>query len=129
MEIRLAAPEERPAVRGVVDAGLLELDSERLSTAIEHDEVLVAVSETGTVVGALVLEEAEILAVAVRKGRQGQEIGTKLVEEAATHHNTLSAEFHERVRPFWESLGFEITTAGQANRYRGELSTFKRVEK
>lgn len=128
MEIRPAAPEERPAVRGVVDAGLLELDAERLSTAIEHDEVLVAVSETGSVVGALVLADAEILAVAVRKGRQGQSIGTKLVEDAATRHETLSAEFHERVRPFWESLGFEITATGQANRYRGALSTFERAE-
>lgn len=123
MYVRPAAADERPAVRGVIDAGLLELDSERLSTALEGDEVLVAVGETGTVLGALVLEGSEIRAVAVRKGRQGQGIGTTLVEEAATRRDTLYADFHERVRPFWESLGFEITTGDGESRYSGRLST------
>lgn len=124
MKIRTATPDETPAVRNVVDGAVLELEAQALDDAIENDDVFVAVREsdgTGSalVLGALVLAEGEILAVAVRNRRRDQGIGTALVESAAEHHNRLHAEFHERVRPFWESLDFSVEPASEADRFCG----------
>lgn len=124
MDVRAATVDDTPLVRNVLDAGLLELDSSTLEEAIEREAVLLAVSEREeTVLGVLVLDGDEILAIAVRKRRQGQGIGTVLVEAAVARRGSLSAEFHERVRPFWESLGFSIEERDEENRYRGELPT------
>lgn len=123
MDVRTATVDERAAVRTVLDAGLLELDSSTLAGAIEREETFVAVSESNeTVLGALVLELPEVVAIAVRKRRQGQGIGTELVTTAAARHGPLRAEFHERVRPFWESLGCTIEPTAQPDRYEGRLS-------
>jgi hypothetical protein len=35
----------------------------------------------------------------------------------------LVAEFDGRVRPFWESVGFDIQPADEPDRYRGVLRT------
>ena len=54
------------------------------------------------------LDGEEIVAVAVRPGRRGQGVGTALVEAAADRRERLTAGFDPGVRPFYESLGFEI---------------------
>lgn len=113
MHVRPATREELPAVRGVVDAALLQIDDDLLTGAVESDDVLVAVSESGTVLGVLVLDGAEIVAVAVRRRRRDQGIGTALVTAAARERPVLVAEFDARVAPFWRSLGFDIDSLGE----------------
>ena len=102
MEVRRAA-NETAAVRGILDAAMLRVED----AAIEEGTTLVAAVE-GRLLGALVLDGEEIVAVAVRPGRRGQGVGTALVEAAAARRERLTAGFDPGVRPFYESLGFEI---------------------
>ncbi|WP_302082775.1 GNAT family N-acetyltransferase [Salinibaculum rarum] len=122
VRVRAATVSELPDVLNVVDGAVLAVDTGRLRSAIDRGDVLVAVAgtaETDRILGALVLDGEEITAVAVRKRRQGQGIGTMLVEAAADRRERLVAEFDSRVRPFWESLGFDITQAVEIDRFRG----------
>jgi GNAT superfamily N-acetyltransferase len=59
-------------------------------------------------------------AVAVRRARRGQGIGAALVRTAAERHARLTAAFDSDVRPFYESLGFEISER-KDGRLRGTL--------
>ena len=102
MEVRRAA-EETAAVRGILDAAMLRVED----AALEEGTTLVAAVE-GRLLGALVLDGEEIVAVAVRPGRRGQGVGTALVEAAADRRERLTAGFDPGVRPFYESLGFKI---------------------
>jgi GNAT superfamily N-acetyltransferase len=102
MEVRHAA-DETAAVRGILDAAMLRIED----AAPEEGTTLVAAVE-GRILGALVLDGEEIVAVAVRPGRRGQGIGTALVEAAAARRERLTAGFDSGIRPFYESLGFEI---------------------
>jgi len=79
----------------------------------------VASDDSGRVLGALVLDGEEITAVAVRRRRRGQGIGTQLVEAASDRRERLVAEFDPRVREFWSSLGFESEPLPDSDRYRG----------
>lgn len=128
MQVRTARPDDAVAVRNVLDGALLALQSRTVEEATRAGDVLVAVREGDVVLGAVVLDGPEILAVAVRRRRRGQGIGTALVREAASRRGALQAEFHGRVRPFWESLGFEIEPAPGEDRFRGRLSTRKAGE-
>lgn len=127
MHVRTATPAESAAVRNLLDGALLELDSRTVEEATRSDDVFVAVRQSddggAVVLGAAVLDESEILAIAVRRRRRGQGIGTALVEEVARRHDVIHAEFHERVRPFWESLGVDIEPVEAEDRYRGRLTT------
>lgn len=102
--------EERIAARSICDAAMLTLP--------EHPTWLVA-AKGDRVLGALALVEEEIVAIAVRPGRRGQGIGTALVEAAAERRSRLVAEFDGHVRPFYETLEFEIDPATDTDRYRG----------
>lgn len=133
MELRRAVPGEWSSVMTVLDGGLLETDAGRVRDAIDDEDVLVAV-ENGRVLGALVMSRSDgsmssvhprdvgatcIEAVAVRRGRRGQGIGTALVEEAADRRGRLVAGFDGRVLSFWTSLGFDIESAVDPDRYVG----------
>jgi GNAT superfamily N-acetyltransferase len=111
-----AGPADLAAVGNVLDGGLLRVTD--LPAAVDRGDVLTAVSATDTVLGALVLAGTEITAVAVRRRRRGQGIGTALVGAAAREREGLVAEFDERVRPFWRSVGFDTEPIGNG-RYRG----------
>ena len=102
MEVRRAA-DETAVVRGILDAAMLRVED----AALEEGTTLVAAVE-GRLLGALVLDGEEIVAIAVRPGRRGQGVGTALVEAAADRRERLTAGFDPGVRPFYESLGFEI---------------------
>ena len=134
MHIRTATPQEIPAVCNVLDGGLLAVSHPVLERSVEDDAVYVAVtekqSEPGeeTVIGALVLDGREIVAVAVRPRRRGQGIGTALVETALTRRGVACAEFDERVRPFWDALGFSIEPMEDEDRYRGKAQDISRSE-
>lgn len=128
MQIRPACPAERPAVANVVDGAALAVADDRLEAALATDAVLVAIengsggSEDPRLLGALVLDGEEIVAVAVRRRRRGQGIGTALVEAAADRRPRLVAAFDPGIRPFWASLDFEIERAGDG-RLRGVRSS------
>lgn len=134
--------DDRLDVRRVVDAGLLSVDAldDRL------DETLVAVpDDRQTVLGAIVLDSdisadsapldcasvsapisdhAHIVAIAVRRSRRGQGIGTALVRAAAERHPVMTAAFDQDLRPFYRSLAFDIfPTDREDNRLFGVLDT------
>ncbi len=119
MVVREAVPDERAAVLNVLDGAMLSTDS--VDERIAAGDVLVALSENGErVLGALVLDGDHIEAVAVRRRRRGQGIGTALVEAATDRRARLTAEFDADVRPFYEKLGFAIESGDNPGRLYGE---------
>ncbi|QLH84865.1 GNAT family N-acetyltransferase [Halosimplex pelagicum] len=133
MTVRPATVDDVTGILGVLDAAALETDADRVRARVECGDAFVAVrdetgvgSDGGTVLGALVLVDredpgsAEIDAVAVRRRRRGQGIGRGLVAAAADRYDRVVAEFDPKVRPFYESLAFEIEPIdGERDRYRG----------
>jgi len=126
VRVREASVPELPDVSNVLDGGGLETDAGRLRGALDAGDVLVAVAGADgggdgreRVLGALVLEGEEVVAVAVRRRRRDRGIGTALVEAAARRRDRLVAAFDARVRPFWEALGFRTEPADRPDRYRG----------
>ena len=119
---RLATVEDLPDVMNVLDGAVLSVDASDVRERIDDDSVLVAVSTDGTVLGALVLASDHITAVAVRRRRRGQGIGTALLEAAADRRGRLTATFDADLRPFYEGVGFDIEPATATGRLRGNLS-------
>lgn len=111
MQVREARPDERGAALNVLDAAMLESDR------TDEGVLLVAVGDA-SVVGALVLVGDHIDAVAVRRRRRGQGVGSALVAAAGERRERLVAEFDAGVRPFYESLGFAVQPVGEG-RLRG----------
>ena len=128
----------------VLDGAMLEIDADTVQRCIDAGTVLVAVDDD-RVVGALVATErtdetdgeaddeaddatntsgAHVEAVAVRRRRRAQGIGTRLVVAAAERWPPLTAEFDADVKPFYEELGFDCEEAddGEDERFRGVLS-------
>ena len=150
MRVREAGTDELPAVATILDAAMLETDD--LETRVRAGDVLVAVAgrtetgqkdtedaETARILGAVVVEPAamapqwardhgtagHVAAVAVRRRRRDQGIGTSLVEAAAESIGTegpLTTGSDAELRPFYERLGFEIATT-ETGRLRGILRT------
>lgn len=145
--IRPAIPTEDLEVRRILDAAMLEFEG--LTARLEAGDVLVAAesvdgsrrtgdSSEGTdatkstglgadrerLLGALVLEPrasgAVVDAVAVRRQRRARGIGTRLVTRALEREGRLRARFDDRVRPFYDSLGFEVRAVDDG-RYEGVL--------
>jgi GNAT superfamily N-acetyltransferase len=120
--IREASPRDHLGVMQVIDGANLELSAETVERRIEADRVLVA-DDDNRIVGALVTvardDGAHVEAVAVRRRRRGQGIGSGLVEAAAEHWTPLTAEFDPDVRPFYDDLGFDVEERGE--RRWGEL--------
>ncbi|MHC3379212.1 GNAT family N-acetyltransferase [Haloarcula sp. H-GB5] len=125
MYVRTANPDEVPAVMNVLDGAVLSIAVETVRTGAEDGNTLVAMSgdneADGRVLGALVLDGTHIEAVAVRRRRRGQGIGTALVEAALDRRDQLTAEFDADVQPFYERLGFDTEPLDDPGRYRGEL--------
>ncbi|WP_435334534.1 GNAT family N-acetyltransferase [Haloarchaeobius sp. TZWWS8] len=123
MRVRRAREDDREAVEAVLDAAMLQTD--HVEGAVSGGDAFVAVEE-GRVLGAAVLVQDEramhVDAIAVRPNRRGQGIGSALVEVAAAEtDDRLTAAFDETVRPFYESLGFEVREKNE--RLWGELMT------
>lgn len=111
MQVREARPDERDAALNVLDAAMLETDR------VDEGTLLVAVDRE-RVVGALLLVGDRIDAVAVRRRRRGQGVGSALVEGAGARRERLVARFDPGVSQFYASLGFEIR-AGEGDRLEG----------
>jgi GNAT superfamily N-acetyltransferase len=114
MKIRTAAEDERGDARTIFDAAMLEVDQD----ALDSGTVLIAVEEQ-RLLGALLLDGARVDAVAVRPGRRGQGIGAALIETAADRRGTLTATFDRRVKPFYESLEFDVEPLDADGRFSG----------
>jgi GNAT superfamily N-acetyltransferase len=128
MRVRIATGDELVDVMRLVDGALLSADAPDVETAIEERAVLVALLD-GRIVGALVLDvptrrataprpeerapdTRHVEAVAVHRRHRSKGVGTALVEAAAERSDYLTATFREDVRPFYESLGFDVEDAG-----------------
>jgi GNAT superfamily N-acetyltransferase len=124
VSVREATAEDRLDVRRVLDAAMLSVRDD-LGERIEAGDVLVASDdERESIPGALVLvprnSGAHVDAVAVRRARRAQGVGSALVRTAAERRAPLTAEFDSEVRPFYESLGFEVSPVeGEEERFRG----------
>jgi GNAT superfamily N-acetyltransferase len=123
----------------VLEAAMLEVDAGRVRTLASggadggavNGAVLVATggghtsrsTDGGVILGALVLDERRIEALAVRPRRRGQGIGSALVRAAGDRADgPVVAAFDAHLREFYERLGFTIEPVGEA-RYRGRLDT------
>ncbi|KAB1192700.1 GNAT family N-acetyltransferase [Haloferax sp. MBLA0076] len=125
--VREGGPDELVAVMRVLDAGLLEVAASEVRERLETGDCLVA-DASGRVVGALVLDDDYIDAVAVSPSRRGNGVGTALVEAAVARQGRLVADFDARVRPFYESLGFSIEPTSEAqadDRFRGVRADYR----
>lgn len=115
--VRTATPEELPSIMTVIDGAFLAIDADTVRKRITERAVLVAV-DASRILGVLVLDDNHIEAIAVRRRRRGQGIGTALIEAASEREARLTAEFSPDVSPFYESLGFEIERTSDT-RWRG----------
>ena len=122
VDVRPATEDDLPAVMNVLDAAVLEVDAsavrDRIAGSHGGGGVLVAVAGE-RVLGACVVDASDgagghVVAIAIRPGRRGQGIGSALVEAAVELWGPLAADFDEDVRPFYESLGFEVEQVGEA---------------
>jgi sulfur carrier protein ThiS/GNAT superfamily N-acetyltransferase len=121
VRVRAATPDDHLDVMRVVDGAVLAADADAVRERIAAGAVLVATVE-GRVVGALVREGDRVTAVATRRRWRDRGVGTALVSTAADGRDRLVAEFDPGVRPFYESLGFDVEgTAGEGDRLRGRL--------
>ena len=119
MTVRTADPAEHAEILSILDAAALQTDSEAVREAIERGDVFVATAdEQETILGALVLSNSEIAAVAVRPSRRGQGIGRRLVARAKHDCERLVAVHEESVAHFWRAVGFEPAGGTENGRYR-----------
>ena len=107
VRVRPAAADDHLDVMRVVDGAALEADAATVRERIEGGAALVATVE-GRVVGALVRDGNRVTAVATRRRWRDRGVGTALVSAAAAGRKRLVAEFDPGVRPFYESLGFDV---------------------
>lgn len=129
--VQRATSDDALAVRRLVDGALLEVGD--VESRIDDGDVLVATEprsvgtgETRRVLGAVVLETpvrgetkgAHVAAIAVHRRHRGRGIGTDLLEAALEQAGVLTANFDADVRPFYESLGFDVESIAKG-RYRG----------
>ncbi|WP_370683869.1 GNAT family N-acetyltransferase [Halobacterium hubeiense] len=120
--VRRASARDHLGVMRVLDGANLELSGDTAQRRIDAGTVVVA-DDDNRIVGALVANQrktgAHVEAIAVRRRRRADGIGTALVEHAADEWTPLTADFDPDVKPFYESLGFDCEKRGE--RYRGVL--------
>lgn len=117
MDVREATGEDLADVMNVLDAALLAVDAATVRERIPG-EVLVAEAD-GRILGTLVLDGSHVDAVAVRRSRRDRGIGTALLAAARERRGTLTADFRPEVRPFYDSLGFDVEATDRDDRLRG----------
>lgn len=123
-DVRLGTAEDLQSVLNVLDGAALETDYDRIRDRLAAGDVFVAVptQEPERILGACVLEGGRITAIAVRRRRRDQGIGTALVGQAASERERLVATFDADVIPFYERLGFDVRQL-EKGRYAGVMET------
>lgn len=122
MNVELAQSADLAAVMNVFDGADLQVSATEVADHIDREEVLVARSDQGTVIGALVGRPRErdvrIEPIAVRPGRRGQGTGTALLRAAGNWWGRLTATFDADLTPFYRQAGFEIEGGERRVGYR-----------
>lgn len=111
--VRVADTEERLAVARLLDGANLDTDPEAVADRLARGHVLVVDDPPA---GALLAEPrgrdadagAHNGAVAVRRARRDQGLGSALVRAAADRWGRLTADCDRGVEAFYESVGFAI---------------------
>ena len=118
--VESATPDDRLDILRVLDAAMLETDTETVDAAVDAGDALVArFDRTDAVVGALVSVRREtdwlhVDAVAVRRSRRGRGVGSALVAGAVRRGErdpgieVVTAEFDAELKGFYRNLGFDI---------------------
>jgi len=119
IRVRRAAAADHLDVLRILDGAMLETDADRVCERIEAGSVLVA-TVADRPVGTLVRDGDRVAAVATRRRHRDRGVGSALVRAALEGREQLVAEFDPGVRPFYESLGFDIEAVGDG-RLRGRL--------
>lgn len=124
---RRAVPDDRAGIRSILEmAGVVP---GAVETRIDDGHLLVGTRDPdGEILGALVAPEsvprrdrptgierpsavgAHIVAIAVRPRVRDTGVGSMLVRAAGREWGSLTAAFEPDIRPFYESLEFEILT-------------------
>lgn len=130
IEIRRGRPADFLPIVRLFEGALLEIDPEAIRGRLDQEPVeaifVATIERNGTdsagppsestPIGAIWLDTSEppvsveAIAVAPRYRRRG--IGRTLCERAADEHGSLVARFDERVRPFYDALGWSIEPEG-----------------
>jgi GNAT superfamily N-acetyltransferase len=123
LAVREAGPRDHLGVMRVLDGANLEVDASVVEDRIGAGTVLVA-DDANRIVGALLGVPRDgtgmhVEAVAVRRRRRVQGIGSRLVGAAIRRWRPLTADFDPGVKPFYDALGFDCERRGE--RYRGVL--------
>ncbi|MFB6133487.1 MAG: GNAT family N-acetyltransferase [Halanaeroarchaeum sp.] len=116
MNVERARLADRPAIMNVLDGADLSIDADTVGRRIEADTVLVA-GRHSSPIGVLVAiprpQGAHVEAIAVRRRRRNQGIGTALMEAAADRWGRLTAAFDPAVCDFYRSLAFDVERRGE----------------
>jgi sulfur carrier protein ThiS len=121
IRIRAAGTADHLDVMRILDGAMLAVDAATVRERIDDDAVLVAIVD-GRPVGALVRDGDRVRAVATRRRHRDRGVGSALITAALETRGRLVAAFDPSVRPFYESLGFDIEAVeGEDGRLRGTL--------
>ena len=126
-----ATPADRLDIVRVLDAAMLQTDVSALTERIAADAVICARFErTGAVVGAVIMtrpatDTAHIDALAVRRARRGNGIGSALVARAVAAASAdpavgrVTVGFDDALTPLYTDCGFDIAQDDGENRWVG----------
>ncbi|MGM0605755.1 MAG: GNAT family N-acetyltransferase [Halobacteriota archaeon] len=115
--VRPGADAEVIDVVRLFEGALLEVDVSAVRAALAGDRDAVYVAERrGRIVGAVFADidrsPPHVEAIAVHSQHRGEGIGQALLEAAIEAFDAVTASFDDRVRGFYESMGFSIDQRG-----------------
>ena len=131
VSIEPATPADRLDIVRVLDAAMLQTDVSALAERIAADAVICARFErTGAVVGAAIMtrpatDTAHIDALAVRRARRGNGIGSALVARAVAAASAdpavgrVTVGFDDALTSLYTDCGFDIAQDDDENRWVG----------
>ena len=114
MRIRRADSADLPGVMNVLDGANLAVDVETVARRIETEHVIVA--ERGAINGVLQAvprrEGVHVEALAVRRRRRRQGVGTELLDAAYGQWGRVTVSCDRELMAFYRSGGFDVRSQG-----------------